>query len=172
MGELQRNVVLTGFMGTGKTTVGQLLAERLRYEFVDTDVVIIERHGPIPQIFAEHGEARFRELEREVVGELAARDGLVISTGGGLMADTANADVLGATGEVFTLVASVDTIFERVGGDDAATKRPLLAASDARERVTDLLAQRASAYGRFIQVDTDGRSPDEVADEIASTVER
>ena len=77
-----RNVVLTGFMGTGKSTVGRLLAERLGYEFVDTDQLIVERYGPIPEIFATDGEAAFRAYEREVAGELAERQGLVIATGG------------------------------------------------------------------------------------------
>ncbi len=81
------NVVLTGFMATGKTTVGRLLAERLGYEFVDTDQLIEQRHGPIPAIFRESGEGEFRRLERSVADELAARRQLVISTGGRLLLD-------------------------------------------------------------------------------------
>ena len=85
------NVILTGFMGTGKTTVGRLLAERFDYEFVDTDRVIEQRHGPIPEIFRDHGEGEFRRLERDVADELSERDRLVISTGGRLMVDAVNA---------------------------------------------------------------------------------
>ncbi|MCY4663604.1 MAG: hypothetical protein OXC00_02945, partial [Acidimicrobiaceae bacterium] len=80
---VQKNVVLTGFMGTGKTTVGRILAEHLGFDFVDTDAVIESRAGPIPEIFERAGEPGFRELERSVARELAGRTGLVIATGGG-----------------------------------------------------------------------------------------
>jgi shikimate kinase len=167
----ERNVVLTGFMGTGKTTVGRVVAGRLGYEFIDTDAVIVERHGPIPAIFAEHGEGAFRQMEREVATELAGRTGLVIATGGRMLVDAVNAERLGATGDVFCLVASVDTILERVGGDGAAAARPLLAGDDAAARVGHLLSERDDAYRRFRQVDTDRRTPDEVAAEIIELVD-
>ena len=161
------NVVLTGFMGTGKTTIGRILATRLDYDFVDTDELIERRHGPIPQIFREHGEGEFRRLEREVAAELAERDRLVISTGGRLMLDAVNAAALGATGHVVCLTASVDTILTRVADDDSPVERPLLAGDEVRGTITRLLADRAEAYARFEQVDTEGRTPDEIADEIA-----
>jgi shikimate kinase len=162
------NVVLTGFMGTGKTAVGRLLADRLQYEFVDTDAIIQERHGPIPEIFREHGEGEFRRLEREVAAELAALSGLVISTGGRLMVDAVNAARLEATGTVFCLTASVDTILDRVSGDDATVERPLLAGTDVRRRVTELLDERRPAYARFEQVETEQREPNEVVDDLLS----
>jgi shikimate kinase len=161
-----RNVVLTGFMGTGKTTVGRLVADRLGFEFVDTDAVIVERHGPIPEIFTEHGEGAFRQMERDVADELADRSGLVIASGGRMLVDAVNARRLAATGDVFCLVASLDTILERVGGDGAAAVRPLLAGDDVPARVGQLLSERGDTYGRFRQVDTDRRTPDEVAAEI------
>ena len=121
------NVVLTGFMGTGKTTVGRLLAELLGYEFVDTDEVIEQRYGPIETIFRERGESAFRTIEREVAAELAGADRRVISTGGGMMLDPVIAESLGAGARVFCLVASPDTIVARVlNGPD----RPLLAGPD------------------------------------------
>jgi shikimate kinase len=162
----RRNVVLTGFMGTGKTTVGRLLAERLGYEFVDTDSIIEDREGPIPEIFRDRGEGEFRRLERVVTDELAARDGLVVATGGRLMVDPFNAARLGVTGDVFCLTASVDTIVARITADDVMHERPLLVADDVTERISDLLAERADAYARFAQVDTDGRDPVAVADLI------
>ena len=158
-----RNVVLTGFMGTGKTTIGRALAARLGREFVDTDRMIEERHGPIPTIFAEHGEDAFRRYERDVADELAERRRLVISTGGRTMVDAVNAERLGATGDVVCLVASLDTILERVAVDRSAETRPLLRGEDVRARVADLLAERAAAYGVFHQVPTDGRTPEELA---------
>lgn len=163
------NVVLTGFMGTGKTTVGRRLAERLGFEFVDTDQLIEHRHGPIPVLFAMHGEAKFRRLEAAVAAELASRTGCVIATGGRLMVDPDNAARLGATGRVLCLVAGVDTILDRVGGTDVAS-RPMLAGDDPRGRIVELLAERAEAYARFDSVDTEGRTPDEVVDAIVELI--
>ncbi len=164
----RRNLILTGFMGTGKTTVGRLVAERLGFEFVDTDALIEEANGPIPEIFAERGEAAFRAIEREVATELAARSGLVIATGGGLLLDEANATALGTTGVVCCLVADPDEIHRRVTAEGSPTDRPLLAGVDPLARIAELLAERAPGYGRFRQVDTTGRTPEEVADEVAS----
>src|SRR6187399_1176730 len=90
-----RNIVLTGFMGTGKTTVGRLLAARLGYEFVDTDEAIVERHGEIADIFRTRGEEAFRQIERQLAAELASRERLVISTGGRMMLDPDNVAALG-----------------------------------------------------------------------------
>src|SRR5262245_24906710 len=101
-------------MGTGKTSVGRLLAERLGVDFVDTAALIESRHGSIASIFAEHGEARFRQLEHEVAVELAARDRLVISTGGRMLLDPDNAATLARTGRIVCLTATVDTIVARV----------------------------------------------------------
>jgi len=165
-----RNIVLTGFMGTGKTTVGRVLAERLGREFVDTDLLIEERHGPIPQIFADHGEGAFRRYEREVAAELAKRSGLVIATGGRMLVDAVNAERLGSTGDIVCLVASLDTILDRVDADGAGATRPMLAGDDVRTRVAALLAERSAAYGSFHRIDTDGRSPDELAVAIVDVV--
>lgn len=167
-----RNVVLTGFMGTGKTTVGRVLAELLGYQFVDTDRVIETQHGAIPAIFAEQGERAFRRYERDTAEELAARRGQVIATGGRMMIDAVNAEHLSATGDVFCLVASVDTIFERVAPDGDVGARPMLAGDDPRATVERLLAERAPAYAAFRAVDTDGREPADIAAEIAAAVSR
>ena len=158
------NIVLTGFMGTGKSTVGRILAERLGRRFVDTDEVIEARHGPIPALFADHGEDRFRELEREVAAELGQRRGLVVSTGGRTMLDPANQDTLGARATVVCLVASVDALVGRLR--DEAEHRPLLRGGDPAARIAALLAEREDGYARFPQVTTDGRTPDEVADAV------
>ncbi len=167
----RRNIVLTGFMGTGKTTVGRLLADRLGYEFVDTDDVIEDRHGPIPQIFLEYGEDEFRRQERAVAAELAARGGLVISTGGRMMVDPANAEVLGATGDVCCLTASIDTLVDRLVAVGAET-RPMLAGHDLRARLQELLEERAPAYARFTQVATEGRDPEQVVDAVLEQLAR
>ena len=162
------NVILTGFMGTGKSTVGRRLARRLGRSFVDTDELIESRHGPIPTIFAEHGEGRFREIEREVAAELAGARGLVVSTGGRLLLDPNNVATLGASGPVVCLVASVDALVERL--QHGADERPLLQDGDPRRRIEELLAARRDGYARFPQVDTDGRTPDEVVDAVLAVL--
>ena len=164
----EANIVLTGFMGTGKSTVGRLVAERLGRRFVDTDALIESRHGPIPRIFAEHGEAHFRQLERDVAAELAARSGLVVATGGRTMLDPVNEASLGTSGTVVCLAASVAQLVIRLR--DEAEHRPLLQGDDPAGRVAALLAEREEAYGRFPQVATDGRTPAEVADAVVSLV--
>ena len=165
-------MVLTGFMGTGKTTVGRILADRLGYEFVDTDAIIVERHGPIPRLFADHGEDHFRTLERALAAELADRDGLVVSTGGRMLVDPVNADVFGRRHVVVALTATPDTIFDRVGGERAATTRPMLSGDDVRGRIVELLAERSTAYARFHQIATDDRRPNLIADEIVALVDQ
>ncbi|MDA2944370.1 MAG: shikimate kinase [Actinomycetota bacterium] len=165
------NVILTGFMATGKSTVGRMLAARLRYGFVDTDRVIEDRHGQIPIIFSEQGEAEFRRIERALAIELAGFSSLVISTGGGLMLDQMSADALASSGLVVCLTASPKVILRRVGGQRAGDRRPLLAGADPEARIRELLAERADAYSKFVQVSTDGRPPSEVADEVARMVD-
>lgn len=158
-----RNLVLTGFMGTGKTAVGRILAGRLGYGFVDTDEVIESRAGPIPEIFDREGEPGFRDMERSVARELAGRTGLVIATGGRLMLDRRCAALLEPGADVICLTATPATIIERIGD---TTRRPLLDVPDPARRVRELLEERAESYGRYTPVDTEGRSPDEVADAV------
>ena len=160
-------IVLTGFMGTGKSTVGRLLAQRLGYEWVDTDDLIERRHGPIADIFQTAGEDAFRRHERNVVAELAERTGRVISTGGKLMLDPVNAALL-ADAAVFCLTADVDTIVARTKAN--ATLRPLLAGEDATARIAALLDERAVGYAAYEQVPTTGRTPDEVAADIIARI--
>ena len=161
----ERNLVLTGFMGTGKTTVGRILADRLGYGFIDTDELIESRAGPIPEIFEREGEEAFREMERSVTRELADRSGLVIATGGRMMLDPECAACLEPVSDVVCLTAEADTVVLRATGP-AAVPRPLLDAPDAPARVRELLIERAGGYARFASVDTEGRSPDEVADAV------
>jgi shikimate kinase len=161
-----RNLILTGFMGTGKTTVGRGLADRLGMPFIDTDRVIEEQHGPIDRIFAELGEAEFREIERSVAVEVSHLDDHVVATGGRMLLDPANLRVLAVSGRIFCLVASPEEIYRRLSVDGSPAKRPLLATSDPERRIRELLAERAAGYGRFTQVSTDSRDVAEVVEEL------
>lgn len=166
----ETNIVLTGFMGTGKTTVGRILADALAFDFVDTDQLIETDNGPIPVIFAEQGEAAFRAIEQSVASDLAGRPRTVIATGGRLMLDPVNAAALGAAGRVFCLAAPVAVILERVLGDGTA-HRPLLDEPNPAVRISELLTARAEGYGRFEQIETAGLTPEEIATKIIDRIE-
>jgi len=164
------NIVLTGFMGSGKTTVGKMLAKRLDYEFVDTDELIEIRSGTsIPAIFRDKGEDAFRDMEREIARELAGRSGVVISTGGRMMLDPENARMLSQHGRVFCLVATPEEILERVRRD-ADHQRPLLDVANPIERIVELLDQRRDGYGRFTQWQTSDKTPEDVTRNLIGAV--
>jgi shikimate kinase len=157
------NIILTGFMATGKTVTGKMLAEQLDYEFVDTDALIVKRSGmSVAEIFNKKGEAAFRRMERELAQELGDKDGLVVSTGGGLMMDPANVEALSRQGRVFCLVATPEEIFDRVL-NDKQVNRPLLDVPDPMHHIVEMMTQRAEGYGRFTQIMTSGKTPKEVA---------
>jgi shikimate kinase len=161
------NLVLTGFMGTGKTTVGRELALRLDMEFVDTDELIESRHGPIAAIFEKLGEAAFREMERAIAVELGQRRGLVIATGGRMVLDPVSSTELSRHGRIFCLAATPDEVHRRVTNDALRQDRPLLKTDNQRERIIELMAERQDDYGRFPQVITDNRDPVAIANEVA-----
>lgn len=165
-----QNVVLTGFMGTGKTTTGRRLARRLGFDFVDTDEVIVDRHGDIAELFATHGEARFRAIERDVAAEVAARRRHVVATGGRLMVDRDNELTLGASGRVVCLWATPDQILDRIRHSRAGVRRPLLEVDDPLAEIRSLLAERAPAYGRFPRLITGGLSPADTATEVETVI--
>lgn len=163
-----KNVVLIGFMGTGKTSTGKMLASKLGCAFIDMDVRIEEeQHKPIPQIFAEEGEAHFRALERDLVQRLAKRQNAVISTGGGTVKNSDNIADFKRTGTVIALTATVDTIFERTS---TRGERPVLDKEDKGDRrraIESLLKERQGLYDQAdFSVDTSNRSPLQVVDVI------
>lgn len=164
-----RNVILIGFMGSGKSEVGKRLAHMLGMEFVDTDALIEQQTKmSISEIFRRHGEAWFREIEKKVVSEVASRRGLVISTGGGVPMFEENMQALRHNGLLFYLRASPITIWKRIKD---VQDRPLLDVSDRFSRILELLERREPFYRRadFI-IQTDELNPDEVASQIAAWV--
>ena len=166
----ETKIVLTGFMGTGKTTIGKLLAKDLNYRFIDTDELIETRHKrSISDIFKELGEEFFREMERSIVKELADVDGVVISTGGRRMLDPENVIALSHNSRVLCLVATPDEILTRVE-HDKDHKRPLLAVPNPKERIVDLLQERSDHYLRFPQIVTDDKEPSDIARSLVEFV--
>ncbi len=160
----QQNVILTGFMGTGKSTIGRKLAQRLGLQFVDTDALIVQQNGrSIAQIFAEDGEETFRQLERDIAQELSQQSGLLIATGGRLLLDEVNVQALRRSGRIFCLTAAPETIYDRVKHD---TERPLLNVPDPQAKIEQLLQERAAGYGRFTQINTDGQTIEAIIEEI------
>lgn len=154
-----RNLVLTGFMGTGKTTIGRIVARKLDMKFIDVDIEIAqEMQMSIPAIFAQYGEVYFRQLEYTVGERINGSSNQVISTGGGMLIDSITRGMMSENNLVICLQATVDVIEQRLTGE---TGRPL--AKDWRE----LLQQRQPVYNAFsYQFDTSDSLPAQTAEEI------
>ncbi|MBM4138465.1 MAG: shikimate kinase [Nitrospira sp.] len=163
------NVVLIGYRGTGKSTVGKIVAARLGRALVSTDAEIVKRAGHgIPEIVAQHGWDYFRDLESQVCRDLSDGDELVIDTGGGAILRAENVERLKRHGSVFWLTASVDTIMKRIGRD---TQRPSLTGTKSFiDEVQDVLRDRTPKYEAAADhvISTDGRSVVQITDEIIS----
>jgi len=165
---MKSNVVLIGFMGVGKTTVGEALASRLKKRFARTDDLIVElAKKPIPQIFREDGESRFRELEMEVVRQVSEEDNSVIDCGGGVVLNRVNIERLRKKSTIVLLTASPEKILRRLKKDES--KRPLLSVPNQLERIKELLIAREAFYKESadFEVDTSYLDKNEVVDKIS-----
>lgn len=165
-----RNVVLIGFMGTGKSAIGRVVAKLLNYQFVDTDQMVEEVTGlSINQIFRKYGEVRFRSEEALAVNKLADKHNLVIATGGGATLNPQSVETLKKTGVFVLLTATPEVILERVSRKNT---RPLLAKGKTLDSINNLIAERGESYTKCadITIDTSGRDIEESAEKIVRMI--
>lgn len=166
---MDKNIILVGFMATGKSTVGKLLANELGWEFLDTDEEIERITGmSIPEIFRKYGEERFRSEEAQLVKKIANMKNTVISTGGGLPVNPANWLLLESSGITVHLYAEIEEILSRAGHGE---NRPLL--KQGRNEIQALLASRMPIYNKAaVSVETTGKDPSDIVKEILEKLEK
>jgi shikimate kinase len=160
-----QNIALTGFMAVGKSAVGRALAKKLRRRFVDLDHVIEKTEGmKVRDIFTQKGEPHFRALEKQALGDVLQRNNQVIATGGGVVTDDDNLNLLREKCLLVCLTASPGVLLKRAGN---GAKRPLLKGSQRKERIEELLRQREEKYGQaHAFIDTSDLTVDEVVKRI------
>lgn len=160
-----RNLILAGFMGSGKTTVGRVLARNLGWDFLDTDHEIESREGEtVPHIFETRGEAAFRDLESALARDLKRMQHHVIATGGGFLVRPENRRAAAEAGPIVLLMATPEQIWHRVR---RSRHRPLLQTADPEGRIRELLMQREDAYASIpLRVETGGKTPYSIAEAV------
>ncbi len=160
-----KNIVLTGFMGTGKTEVGRELARVLGWRLIDVDGEIVRsRNMSINEIFGKFGEPEFRDIETETIKEISKKKNVIISTGGGAVLRQENMDILRENGVIVCLSATPETILGRTSSND---ERPLLRVNNPLEKIGELLEFRRPFYEKAdIIIDTEEKTPLQVAEEI------
>ena len=173
---ITRGLSLVGYRGTGKTTVGSIVAQELGWEFVDADRALEARAGrSIRSIFEQEGEAAFRDLEERVIADHTSGPPLLIATGGGVVLRDSNRQALKAFGTVVWLTASAETLVERISSlPESVSSRPALTSSGTIAEIADVLAERLPLYQSLadFEVSTEGRSYAQVADEIIAIVKK
>ncbi len=167
---MDKNIVLIGFMGAGKTVAARVLARRLKAKAVSTDELIEKKEGrPIPEIFAKSGEPYFRGLEKDIIREVSRKKNLIIDCGGGVFVDPENAALLKKHGIVIYLSATPEVLHERTAG---RKHRPLLNVDDPMARIKELLAQREPSYKQaHYTLDTSHKKNSQVCDEIIALLD-
>jgi shikimate kinase len=153
-------------MGVGKTTIGEILAKKLDYDFIDMDAEIAKREGAtISEIFRIQGEPIFRKMESRLVEELSQNDKLVIACGGGAITNQDNADTLSKTSRMVHLTASIKEIIKRTNHDN---NRPLLKVQNPYDIASELYEKRKPVYSKYAEVtiDTTGKTPEEVVEMV------
>jgi len=162
---MRKNIIITGFMGTGKSVVAKELARKLKMEFIDMDRIVEERHGmSISNIFDRCGERYFREQENKLVKELSRKENIVIATGGGTLLSSDNTRILSQKGNVICLYADPQVIYNRVKRKNG---RPLLNGEKILDKINHLLKERKKIYDNIKwKIDTTNFTPREVVDKI------
>lgn len=170
MQQKSKNVILTGMMGSGKTSVGLELAKILECDFFDLDEIIEKKYGKITQIFKDKGENYFREIETSELKNFKNNRAFVLSTGGGAVLKEENLEILRSLGEVFYLSANAQTIYDRV---KEQTQRPLLNTKDPKKTIEDILSSRLEKYEKSGEkIVTDNKNIEQIAREIYEKVMR
>lgn len=159
------NIIIIGFMGCGKTTIGRKLAVRLGYRFIDTDYQIErEQNARVKEIFTKHGEVYFRHLETDLLKRLRKASNTVIATGGGILTTPGNMEIIRQIGISVYLKACVEDIFERISRN---TKRPMLQTENPRKTVLDLLSKREGLYEQAdCVINTESRKMGQIVSQI------
>jgi shikimate kinase len=167
---LAKNIALIGFMAVGKSAIGRTLARKLRRRFVDLDRVIERAEGSkVREIFERQGEAYFRQLEKQALTAVLEANNQVIATGGGIILDDQNIQILREKALLIGLSAELDVLLARAGD---GSKRPLLQGSARREKIADLLRQRESRYAQaHVTIDTSNLTVDQVVKKIIAILE-
>lgn len=162
---MRKNIVITGFMGTGKSVVAKELARKLKMEFIDMDRIIEERQGTsIADIFAGYGEKYFRAQENKLVKELSKEENMVIATGGGTLLSSDNARVLSQRGQIICLYADSQTIYNRL---KRKNNRPLLNGENILDKINHLMKERKKIYDNIKwKIDTTNITTREVVDKV------
>ncbi|MCR4337526.1 MAG: shikimate kinase [Candidatus Omnitrophica bacterium] len=161
-----KNIILIGFMGSGKTSTGKYVAQKLNRPILSSDEMIVQKEGqPIAQVFEKSGETYFRQIEKNVVKELATKSNVVIDCGGGVILDPENIVTLKKNGIIIYLITSPEFIYQRVKN---RRHRPLLNVPDPQSKIRELLEQRQSLYesSADLTINTDGKTPQQVGEEL------
>lgn len=168
---MSKNIVLVGLMGAGKTTIGKLLSNITKKEFTDSDEIIEKEAGKtINEIFAEHGEKHFRDLEKNTIKKLSEKSNLIISTGGGSIENIENIENLKTNSVLFYLKTTPEILFSRIKTD---TTRPLLKNPNPLLTLKNLLERREPFYKMAdIEIETTNKTSDEIVKEIIEKYEQ
>ncbi|MCA9407066.1 MAG: shikimate kinase [Candidatus Omnitrophica bacterium] len=165
----ERNIVLIGFMGSGKSSVARLLGQQLKREVISSDEWIVDQEQcPIAEIFRNKGEAYFRQLEKKAIAAIAQKQGIIIDCGGGVVLQQENIDILKKNGLLIYLAATVEFLYSQI---QANKDRPLLNVADPLTQMKQLLEQRESQYEQAdIKIDSTDKSIDWIAQEIVKRI--
>lgn len=164
------NIILCGFMGSGKSTIGKLLAKKLNRDFIDLDDYIVEKRGmQISEIFAKYGEANFRKSETQAAKNISGLENYVVSLGGGTVVNPKNAEILKLGGKIFMLDITPENVYERLKHDKS---RPLLQTKDKLKAITDMMNTRLPYYNDAAdyKINVDNKEKEEVAEEIIKII--